>query len=252
MFLTGFVRYTLAWFNRSEILWALFYMCVPCWHFYFILTCATGTKLTLCFVPLFLIVRHSKNKSRITHFITFSPHGHFSMHFSFILLKIENAWRWGQAVRVCAPAVHLLLISQLKRRSYQKEEKNNHSGFKLTKSSFSLRSTLLVSAALAAVSLRVKAEPALIPFATFAHFMPSLVCCVLFTFHWKLSLHYHGAVCLLNQLLTCVIVASNVHFSRENARVYGNLKIVSQRWSWSFVHSFVKTTKKKNRKEISI
>ncbi len=139
MFLTGFVRYTLAWFNRSEILWALFYMCVPCWHFYFILTqtCATGTKLTLCFVPLFLIVCHSKNKSRITHFITFSPHGHFSMHFSFILLKIENAWRWGQAVRVCAPAVHLLLISQLKRRSYQKEEKNNNSGFKLTELSFS-------------------------------------------------------------------------------------------------------------------
>lgn len=89
------------------------------------------THIVFC-TSLFLIVRHSKNKSRITHFITFSPHGHFSMYFSFIPLKIENAWQWGQAVRVCAPAVHLLLISQLKRRSYQKEEKNNHSGFKLT------------------------------------------------------------------------------------------------------------------------
>ncbi len=50
-------------------------MCAPCWHFYFIITQtrATGTKLTLCFVPLcFWLSAIPKTKAE-SHILSPSP-----------------------------------------------------------------------------------------------------------------------------------------------------------------------------------
>lgn len=166
-------------------------------------SCATGTELTLCFVPLcFWSSAILKTKAE-SHILSPSPPMAVSAWISLSSSsKLKTHGSEDRPFECALQRCTCFSFPNLKGVPIKRRRKTiilaSYWHKELVFSQVNPVSLCSTRCGFAEGERRVDVDFFFFFFAMFAHFMPSLVCCVLFTFHWKLSLHYHGTVCLLN------------------------------------------------------